>query len=1132
MARPRAHSFTPLISTFAGDHWRKMSEDIFTHVLPAGESAPEKAEFRIRLSVHSALADDVLRSAVPIIVKAGCPFKVIANTALLELVWSQSSAGESAGDFMTIYPASQELFEDLTTQLQSATQGIKSSSMPMAVAEADGRKALTPDDPWPGRDSFLPDEHAYFYGREEERLEMAQRLERGTVTVVLGQAGVGKTSLVRAGLQPLFDRMGLAPVYLHLQCAGAVHPLQQVRDEINRVLRERQINGPPFGEGQSLHEYFNRRETGWITADGKPVLPALIFDQFEDFFTFDSDDPAAGRQFEAFWTQLANMIENRGPEAIGRNQRLSSDARTERPGFKVVIGLRQDYLPQLLKRGGQMPSIARNHFFLKPLNGKKAAEVVLGPGRHILDPANPDSLAEQIIRRVACETTPLSVKTLEDGGASEPLENLVVEPALLSFFCQQLNEARTRSGGPKPGTGLITAELVESEAGRIFAGSLQGNGEARQVASDMQTETAGLREEQGLEAKAHAEQTTELRPREPSLAGTAGHNLEDIVQSTDKAPGAVMPTQTQATDTKEDAGPEVQEVPSQMVEVPTRAPLPALANSHILEEFPQRSDAARDSAPVTELQVAAPKPDQLPDIHQQFQETHELPPKEPLLAQIETPAVETNAQNDGTAQVLSPAPQRQSAELGAHHVAAVGGFPKPALEPVQITPLPAQAGGRRIGRLKLVAYSLGLLLTVILAALGALYLQELQEQQTEVELQEYISHLAAVKNTFKSANSKLTLAESNIALEQSNILALAERTRREELEAQNAKEQNLKLAGEQTNYQSRIALLNREKAQAEARLAQWQGLVDGLTNQIATLHQQNDESNKREDEWNKQRQELRARNDALAVTNFGTILGFIANLLPGNLLTNASIVAENRVTNSKAMAESTAAATMESFPAKLPVAPADDTKSFARRQVAVLLTEGQCLYAEYGTQFRALQVHDVVYEGAVIRTDKGSWCDLFLRRTGTTVRLAPESEMKITKLSEASENGVPVLDTLLELRNGRIFTVVRALAPGNTLEISDAAGHSVIEGGGLGCYMITAPGPEAGDKLLLTPLRIVGRKGSSVVAPGQSYGPKDAVTLSLVPSYWEKMLIQLDELEAETDKAIAEPAPREPTTKN
>jgi hypothetical protein len=66
----------------------------------------------------------------------------------------------------------------------------------------------------------------------------------------------------------------------------------------------------------------------------------------------------------------------------------------------------------------------------------------------------------------------------------------------------------------------------------------------------------------------------------------------------------------------------------------------------------------------------------------------------------------------------------------------------------------------------------------------------------------------------------------------------------------------------------------------------------------------------------------------------------------------------------------------------------------------------------------------------------------------------------------------------------------------------------------------------------LTPLRIVGRKGTSVVAPGQIYGPKDAVTLSLVPSYWEKMLIQLDELEAETDKAIAEPAPRESTTKN
>jgi hypothetical protein len=251
MVCPRAHSFTPLISTFAGDGWRKMSEGIFTHVLPAGQNAPDEAGLRIRLSVPPALADESLRALAPILVNAGCPFKVIANTALLELVCSRRSPGKSASDFITVFPLSQELFDELTGQFQHAVQEIKDAFVPVAAAEPSDRAALTPDNPWPGRDAFLPDEQAYFCGREEERLELARRLEQGLLTVVLGAPGVGKTSLLQAGLRPMLDRVGFEPVYLRLHCAGETHPLQQVRDEINRALRVRRIDGAPLEKARA-----------------------------------------------------------------------------------------------------------------------------------------------------------------------------------------------------------------------------------------------------------------------------------------------------------------------------------------------------------------------------------------------------------------------------------------------------------------------------------------------------------------------------------------------------------------------------------------------------------------------------------------------------------------------------------------------------------------------------------------------------------------------------------------------------------------------------------------------------------------------------------------------------------------
>jgi hypothetical protein len=1035
-----------------------MSEDIFTHVLPPGENPPDEAKFRIRLSVEPALADDLLRSAIPIIVSAGCPFKVTANTALLELVCSRSSAGEAAADFMIVYPPSEELFNDLTAKLQIATQGIKSAYVPKPPAETRVRTALTPDNPWPGLDSFLADENRYFCGREDEQLELAQCLERGSVTVVLGQPGAGKTSLLRAGLQPLFDRLRFEPVYLRLQCTGAVHPLQQVRDEINRVLRERQIAGAPFGEGQGLREYFHRQEPDWVAADGKLVAPVLIFDQFEDVFTFDGADPIAARQMEAFWKQIANLVENRVPETIGQVNRPSGDPHIERLGFKLMIGLRQDQLPELLQRGGQIPSITRSHFLLQPFQGPKAVEAVLGPGRRLLDPANPDALAEKIVRRVARETPPSSERPLVDSGDIEPLENLSVEPALLSFFCRQLNVARNRSRKSKSKPSLITAKLMEAEAGRI---------------------------------------------------------LEDFFHRGDKARDVAPAPQPQATDLNELQEPAVEKLTEPKLELPLKEPSPTLGVSQVLAESPQSIDKVPDVAPTTPPHTTDSKEDRGLEVAKLAEAAPELPPKEPLKGQPGGPVLADLAQSSGKAPEAALAPPPQTTIPKQPQRLEVEKFPGPAPEPSSKEPLPARAGSYVVRRLKFLAYGLGLLLTIVLAVLAVLYIKEMRTQQTEVELEDYISHLAASRNTFKSANKKLTLAESNLALQESNILALAEKTREQELETQNAKEQNLRLAGEQTNFQSRINQLNREKAQAESRLAQWRGLVDGLTNQIANLNQQKDEWTKQRKALNKETEDLKSRNEALTATNAGTV----SNLV------------ENRPTNSTLSAENQEAATMESVPGKLP-ATTPDTTTFARRQVVVLLTGGQCLYSPDGTKFHALQVHDVLFEGAVIRTGKGSWGDLFIRRTGTTVRLAPESQIKIVKLSEAGENGVPMLDTLLELDHGRIFTVVRALAPGSTLEISDAAGHSVIEGGGLGCYMITAPGPEAADKLLLTPLRIVGQKGTSVVAPGQSYSAREGATLSLVPSYWEKMLIQLDELEAETDKAIAEPASLESSLRN
>lgn len=172
-------------------------------------------------------------------------------------------------------------------------------------------------------------------GRQHDVEELIKRLSlpRYNLTIIHGQSGVGKSSILSAGLvpalrrEPIGDRQVL-PVVLRIykdwkreigvRFADALDLLDiEISDEALTKLRA-------ITEIQMLTEQLQAN-------DRQGLLTVLIFDQFEEFF-FAHPNPRDRKPFLKFLSECFNLY-----------------------SVKVVLSLREDYLHHLLELGRLAP---------------------------------------------------------------------------------------------------------------------------------------------------------------------------------------------------------------------------------------------------------------------------------------------------------------------------------------------------------------------------------------------------------------------------------------------------------------------------------------------------------------------------------------------------------------------------------------------------------------------------------------------------------------------------------------------------------------------------------------------------------------------------------------------------------
>ena len=170
------------------------------------------------------------------------------------------------------------------------------------------------NNPWKGLQSYQ--ETDVIYGRDEEIKALYTRILYNTQTVVYGKSGIGKSSIVNAGIIPRAKHDEMLPVSIRLahttkkeQTATAPYVEQifyRIKEEAEKagaILEE--LVSHTIEHEESLWELLHRFRL-W-KGDGderKRLIPLLLFDQFEEIFTLE----ISSKRVELFFSELADCL--------------------------------------------------------------------------------------------------------------------------------------------------------------------------------------------------------------------------------------------------------------------------------------------------------------------------------------------------------------------------------------------------------------------------------------------------------------------------------------------------------------------------------------------------------------------------------------------------------------------------------------------------------------------------------------------------------------------------------------------------------------------------------------------------------------------------------------------------------
>ncbi|MEU4409330.1 tetratricopeptide repeat protein [Streptosporangium sp. NPDC023963] len=269
--------------------------------------------------------------------------------------------------------------------------------------------------PYVGLRPYDRSEHALFFGREREARDIATIWQATGLTVLFGASGVGKTSLLHAGVLPRVEpeRADVLPVArVSPHGITALRPKVAGNPYVLALLSAWAPDRPlPALAGLTVSDFLAERPER-VDRYGDPVPVLVAVDQAEELFggPLDREEERQG-----LLRQLASAVE-------------------DHDGLHLLLSLREEYLASVLPYERPLGRGSRARFQLLPLTRATALDATTRPlegtGRLFAPGA-----AEQLVDDL--RTVPIS----NDEGQTTTLTLNTVEPVQLQVVCSALWES-------------------------------------------------------------------------------------------------------------------------------------------------------------------------------------------------------------------------------------------------------------------------------------------------------------------------------------------------------------------------------------------------------------------------------------------------------------------------------------------------------------------------------------------------------------------------------------------------------------------------------------------------------------------------------------------------------------------